>query len=335
MDQATKLTIVACGLALAALALVVGVRRPADRSGPGSSSRATRTPTRTSRPTEDRRGTEGSTNSFRRAMTKSHAMFLAEMLKAEDYWGADYCGPSRWELRGALARYAEVRATDFHLAISQQFMTREEMTRLWGSPDDELALHQANDRLHAGIVTKSDFFEPDARYLKIYVFPDDVKPACAEPMTKAVREEPKRRFDGAPADAEMMRLGAMPPPGIPDAARKRSAARDEANVRQARRSAALGPRASASPLRLQAARNPRATRGSRSGRAYRSDPHRSGPRRRRRRLFRRPWAQSDDPRHRARRRLSGVAVERAIPRDPLGSTSSRWRCSGGRSNPFV
>ena len=195
MDQATKLTIVACGLALAALALVVGVHRgpPIDpvRAFIEGDPDADPDFTPRLRTVEEQKEAD----SFRRAMTKSHAMFLAELLKAEGYWGADYCGPSRRELRGALARYAEVRATDFHLAISQQFMTREEMTRLWGSPDDQLALHQANDRLHAGIVTKGDFFEPDARYLKIYVFPDDVKPACAEPMTKAVREEPKRGFD--------------------------------------------------------------------------------------------------------------------------------------------
>jgi hypothetical protein len=119
-------------------------------------------------------------DAFRAFKQQGHASVTRALLAAENYWGPDYCGQNREDLRNALTRYAKTRSEDFHAAIAGKMMTRSEMNQLWGSADDKLALHQANDRLHTGVLIRSDFPEPDALYLRIYTFSPDVKSACGE-----------------------------------------------------------------------------------------------------------------------------------------------------------
>jgi hypothetical protein len=119
-------------------------------------------------------------DAFRASKQQDHAYAARELLAAENYWGPDYCGKNRDELRDALIHYAKTRSEDLHAALSGKLMTRSEMTELWGSADDKLALHQANDRLHTGVLIRSDFPQPDALYLKIYTFAPDVKPSCGQ-----------------------------------------------------------------------------------------------------------------------------------------------------------
>ena len=68
---------------------------------------------------------------------------------------------------------------------------------MWGSKDDARAIHQANDRLHAGILTKGDFPNPDARFLKIFTFDRDTKTLGAERVGIARNGRDVREFDGS------------------------------------------------------------------------------------------------------------------------------------------
>lgn len=179
METNAKLAVVAAGLAIAAIALVWAVRRPAPALTPPPLVvvQEPRTPA-------EILARSNAMESFHKAMVSAHDHTLKDLLDAEDYSGDDFCGRARRSLRNSIDYYAHTRFTDFDLALSQALMSEAEMAKLWGTPSDVKAIRQANGRLQHGYLLKGDFDDWRAVYMKLYSFPEDATPVCPGPIVR-------------------------------------------------------------------------------------------------------------------------------------------------------
>jgi hypothetical protein len=174
-----KLGIVAIGLCVAAVALVLGLRNPRD----GDAVLPVRPPPADLTPAE-RAERAKQIEDFRRDKVASHDRALKLLADAVDYSSPDFCANGRRGLRNSMDLYAHIRFTDIDLAVSQDFMSDEDIAKLWGGPRDVNAISQANFRLQHGYVLRDDFGDWRAAYLKVFSFPDEVTPACPGPIPK-------------------------------------------------------------------------------------------------------------------------------------------------------
>jgi hypothetical protein len=181
MDTRDKLIIVGFGLAAAAIGLVWAARQPAQVVEEPAQIIVEAPAPKTPAEMLER---QKAVASFAREKVGSHDRALKMLLDSEDYTGPDFCGRPRRSLRNSIEFYANIRFTDFDLALTQDLMSKEQMTGIWNTQADVRAIRQANGRFQQGYVLKSDFRDGRADYLKVFSVPDDATPACPTPLSE-------------------------------------------------------------------------------------------------------------------------------------------------------
>jgi hypothetical protein len=180
MNTNAKLAVVAVGLCIAAVALVVGLRTP--RNGEATLAHV-RPPPASLTPAERTERTKVM-QAFRNEKGASHDRALKLLADAVAYSNGPFCDKGRRVLRNSMELYGQIRFTDIDFAVTQDFMSDEDIADLWDGPRDVNAIGQANFRLQHGFVLKEDFADWRADYLKIFAFPDEVTPACPGPLPR-------------------------------------------------------------------------------------------------------------------------------------------------------
>ena len=180
MNTSAKLAIVAAGLCIAAVALVAGLNT--SRNG-NATLASVRPPPASLTPAERAERTQAM-EAFRKEKVASHDRALTLLADAVAYSRSDFCDKGRRGLRNSIELYGHIRFTDIDLAVTQDFMSDEDIAQLWDGPRDVNAIGQANFRLQHGFVMKEDFADWRADYLKIFSFPDNATPACPGPIAR-------------------------------------------------------------------------------------------------------------------------------------------------------
>jgi hypothetical protein len=181
MDTRDKLIIVGFGLAAAAIGLVWAARQPSQVAEEPAQIVVEAPAPKTPAEMLER---QKAVASFAKEKVASHDRALKMLLDSEDYSGPDFCGRPRRSLRNSIEFYANIRFTDFDLALTQDLMSKEQMTGIWSTQADVRAIRQANGRFQQGYVLKSDFRDGRADYLKVFSVPDDATPACPTPLSE-------------------------------------------------------------------------------------------------------------------------------------------------------